>query len=61
MSVQLCVLKDPEFADIELMAPDLDVEYIWLWDAGHGENRIDLSRKQIRELRDVLNELLGRM
>jgi hypothetical protein len=58
MSIQLRVLRDPEFTDIELMAPDLDADYIWLWDADGADHRIDLSRKQMRELRDALNELL---
>jgi hypothetical protein len=61
VSVQLCVIRDPEFSDIELMAPDYDCRYVWIWDEGDGENRIDLSRKQMRELRDVLTEILGRV
>lgn len=58
MSVQLCVLKDPEFDAVELMAPDYDVDHLWIWLEADGANRIDLSRKQMRELRDALNRYL---
>lgn len=58
MSVQLCVLSDDEFDAVELMAPDYDAESVWLWLDADGANRIDLSRKQMRELRDALNRYL---
>ena len=61
VSVSLAKLIDapPEdFERIEVMAPDYDVAHIWLWDDNDGENRIDLGRQQMRQLRDVLNELL---
>jgi hypothetical protein len=64
MSVQLCILKDAPksgFDAIEIMAPDFDAAYVWLWQEKDGENRLDLSRHQMRQLRDVLNEILGRM
>jgi hypothetical protein len=61
MSVQLCELRGGvDFEDVEVMAPDLDVEFVWLWMAKDGDARIDLSREQCRELRDALNEILSR-
>lgn len=60
MSVQLHVLRGGKnFEDIEVAAPDFDAAHIWLWDDHDGENRIDLSREQMRELRDLLTEILG--
>lgn len=59
MSVGLRVLNGGDgFDDIEVMAPDYDKEFLWLWRAEDGENRIDLNRDQLRQLRDLLNELL---
>ena len=56
MSVCLAELEDDGFDTIEVMAPDYDKEYIWLWLADDPDIRIDLSRKQARQLRDVLDE-----
>ena len=47
-----------DFSDIEVMAPDYGKEYLWLWRADDGEARIDLSRDQLEQLRDLLNEIL---
>lgn len=63
MSVSLAKLMDKpngECHALEVMAPDYDAEYVWLWLDRDGENRLDLSRHQMRQLRDVLNEILGR-
>ena len=58
MSVGLRVLKGgKDFDDIEVMAPDYDKEYLWLWDS-EANNRIDLSRDQLRELKDFLQEIV---
>jgi hypothetical protein len=57
VSVQLLELRDPEFETVELMSPDFDMDYFWLWPApADVDQRIDLSRKQILELRDWLNK-----
>jgi hypothetical protein len=56
MSVQLTVLKDPDFGDVDVMAPEYGPERYWLWD--DDDNRIDLSRKQAAQLRDWLIENL---
>ncbi len=60
MSVGLADLTDPDFDDIEVMAPDYDKEYVWLWQGGeHGtENRIDISRSQLVQLSRVIDEIL---
>jgi hypothetical protein len=59
MSVGLKILNGgSDFDDIEVMAPDYGKEYLWLWQEADGENRIDLSRDQLREFRDFLNEIL---
>jgi hypothetical protein len=63
MSVQLAVIRDKrpdEYPSVEVMAPDFDAPYVWLWLDDSGDNRLDLSRAQMRQLRDVLNEILGR-
>jgi hypothetical protein len=60
MSVQLKVLRGgKDFEDIEIMAPDYDMEYVWLWPANDTDGRIDLSKAQLRELRGFINDLLG--
>lgn len=56
MSVQIDTLSDLGFDDIEVMAPDYDQEYLWLWDTD-GENRIDLSRKQLEQLCDLIRAM----
>jgi hypothetical protein len=56
VSVQLTVLKDPDFGDVDVMAPEYGPERYWLWD--DDDNRIDLSRKQAKQLRDCLIENL---
>ena len=60
MSVGLADLTDPDFDDIEVMAPDYDKEYVWLWQGGeHGtDNRIDISRSQLVQLSRVIDEIL---
>lgn len=59
MSVGLKVLSGgTDFDDVEIMAPDYGKEYLWLWHEETAANRIDLSRDQLRELRDFLNEML---
>lgn len=61
MSVVLCKLKGiaGEFDDVEVMAPDYDVERIWLWSCPEGADRIDLSLEQAKKLRDYLDKLLA--
>jgi hypothetical protein len=61
MSVQLCVMKDKGCEAVELMASDYGAKDVWLWLEEDGANRIDLSEKQARELRDALDELLAPM
>ena len=61
MSVQLCVLKDKGETTLELMAPDYGAERVWLWEEQDGANRLDLSREQMRQLRNALNRALGRL
>ena len=59
MSVGLLILNGgTDFDDIEVMAPDYGKEYLWFWREEDGEVRIDLSRDQLRQLRDFLNEIL---
>lgn len=61
MSVQLTVLKGgTDFNDVEVMAPDYDAEYVWLWPANDTDGRIDLSKHQLRALRNFINDLLER-
>lgn len=52
--------RDGAFQDVEVMAPDFDCEYIWLWNESDASNRLDLGREQMRQLRDALDELLGK-
>lgn len=60
MSVGLANLTDPDFDDIEVMAPDYGKEYVWLWQGGeHGtDQRIDLSRSQLTQLAALIDEIL---
>jgi hypothetical protein len=60
MSVSLYKLIDPPMDTIEVMAPDYDVERIWLWLDENAENRLDLSRQQMRELHKALGAILGK-
>jgi hypothetical protein len=55
MSVQLHELKGGNsFEDIEIMAPDYDKAFYWMW-TEDGDNRIDFSKDQMRALRDWIN------
>ena len=60
MSVELRDLVDAENDTILIMAPDYNKEFIWLWQGGEHDtaNRIDLTRRQLSEFRDLLNEIL---
>lgn len=58
MSVCLHTLKDPEQHDVEVWAPDYSVFNVWLV-YEDGDDRIDLSLDQLRQLRDVANGIFG--
>jgi hypothetical protein len=61
MSVQLTVLKGgKDFEDVEIMANDYGAEHVWLWLEENGDNRLDLSRDQLRALRVFINDFLER-
>lgn len=62
MSVCLKTLKGgSDSYDVEVMAPDYDCTSIWLWPSAVDDNdRIDLSRDQLRELRTIIDEVLAK-
>ncbi len=61
MSVGLANLTDPDFDEIEVMAPDYGKEYVWLWQGGeHGtDQRINMSGSQLVQLSRLIDEILS--
>jgi len=58
MSVQLAKLSGgQDFDDIDVMAPDYSKEFLWLWESESGDNRLNLSRDQLRQLKALLIDL----
>jgi hypothetical protein len=49
-----------DFEDVEIMANDYGAEHVWLWLEENGDNRLDLSRDQLRALRAFINDFLER-
>ena len=61
MSVELATLDGGEdWFHVEVMAPDYDAEYVWLWyDDVDLNDRINLNRKQLVQLSAAIDRILS--